>query len=160
MITLRPATTYDYDAIWDIFSAVIADGDTFIYSEDISKQDAHTIWMENTRPYIAELDGKIVGTYVIRPNKIGRGSHVCNAGFMVHPDFQNNGVGKAMGEDALKQARKLGYLAMQFNIVVSTNARSIHLWKRLGFNIIGTIPKGFDHKQKGLVDIHIMHRFL
>lgn len=159
-VTIRPAKIDEFALIWPTFQAVTKTGDTYIYLEDMDYFHAEEIWMKDTNPYIVEENGEVIGTYVIRPNKIGRGAHVCNAGFMIHPDFQNRGIGRVMGEHALKQAKKLGYTAMQFNVVVSTNSRSIALWTSLGFTIVGTIPQGFDHKEKGLVDLYIMHRFL
>lgn len=159
-ITIIPANVDEFALIWPTFQAVTKTGDTFIYPHDIDYFDAEEIWMKGTNAYLVKKADDVIGSYVIRPNKVGHGSHVCNAGFMLHPDYQNNGIGRYMGEHALEQAKALGYLAMQFNIVVSTNARSVALWKSLGFNIVGTVPKGFLHQEKGLVDIYIMHRFL
>lgn len=159
-LTIIPAEEKDFDAVFDIFRQVVSKGETYIYPEGTTKEEAHAIWMQKTAPYVAWKGGQIVGTYTIRPNKIGRGSHVCNAGFMVHPAYQKQGIGKAMGEHALKEARRLGYEAMQFNVVVSTNHHAVYLWKSLGFTVIGTVPKAFNHVAKGLVDIYIMHRFL
>lgn len=149
-----------YESIWPIFQKVTSTGDTYIYPAETTKEQAHKIWMEDTDPFIIKYEGQIVGTYVIRKNKIGRGSHVCNAGFMVDPAFRGNGIGRKMGLHALKKAKELGYKAMQFNVVVSTNKIAVHLWQAIGFKIIGTIPEGFNHKDKGLVDIYIMHQFL
>jgi ribosomal protein S18 acetylase RimI-like enzyme len=70
------------------------------------------------------------------------------------------GVGKAMGQHCLIEARKAGYVAMQFNFVVVTNTDAISLWKKLGFSIVGTLPKAFKHQQLGYVDVYVMYRFL
>jgi GNAT superfamily N-acetyltransferase len=110
--------------------------------------------------YVAENDGEIVGTYTLKANQRGLGSHVANAGFMVRPGLDGRGIGFQLGEHSLVQARAAGFQAMQFNAVVSTNHRAIALWQRLGFAIVGTVPKAFRHRQLGLVDLHIMHRFL
>ncbi len=159
-VMIVPATEQDFNAIWNIFKAVIAPGDSYIYEATTSKEEAHAILMVNTSPYVAKIGNEIVGFYLIRQNRIGRGSHVCNAAYMVNPHYQNQKIGRLMGEHSLKEAKKLGYHAMQFNIVVSTNARAVHLWQSLGFHIIGTVPKAFNHQEKGLVDIYVMHRFL
>ena len=159
-VTITPAKVDEFNLIWPTFQEVTKTGDTFIYPHDIDYFDAEAIWWKGTDAYLVWKDEQVIGSYVIRPNKVGHGSHVCNAGFMLHPDHQNQGIGRYMGEHALAEAKKLGYLAMQFNIVVSTNARSVALWKSLGFQIVGTVPKGFLHQEKGLVDIHIMHRFV
>ncbi len=158
--TIRPATEADFDAMWNIFHAVVSTGRTYVYAPDTTKAQCHTILMTNTHPFVAEKNGQIVGLFVIRSNHQGLGSHVCNAGFMVCPEHRRKGIGRAMGEHALVQAKELGYRAMQFNVVVSTNKASIALWKSLGFTIIGTVPDAFDHADEGLVAIHIMHRFL
>lgn len=153
----------DFDhGIWDIFNSVISSGDTYIYPPETSKAEAKKIWMKERICYVIKdkTTGSIMGTYTIRPNVVGLGSHVANAGFMVHPHHRNKKLGQIMGEHALKEAKNLGYIAMQFNVVVSTNERALYLWQKLGFKIIGTVPQAFNHRSKGLVDIHIMHRFL
>jgi predicted N-acetyltransferase YhbS len=159
-LIITKATEQDFNAIWEIFHEVTAPGDSYIYPEDFTKEQTHTIWMEHTAPYVAKIDNEIVGTYLIRQNRIGRGSHVCNAAYMVKPSHQGNKIGRLMGEHSLIEAKKMGYLAMQFNIVVSTNTRAVNLWKSLGFDIVGTVPKAFNHKEKGLVDAYVMHQFL
>ena len=97
---------------------------------------------------------------MIKPNYHGRGSHVANATYMVKSEWRGRGIGRKLGEHSLAAARELGYLAMQFNAVVSSNEVAVKLWQRLGFSIIGTVPKGFQEARMGLVDLYIMHRFL
>ncbi|PYI41802.1 MAG: GNAT family N-acetyltransferase, partial [Verrucomicrobia bacterium] len=109
---------------------------------------------------VAEKDGTVVGTYILRPNQLGPGSHVANAAFIVASNAQGSGVGRAMAEHCLAEARQMGFRAMQFNFVVSTNAPAIHLWKQLGFKIVGTLPGAFRHPEKGYVDVHVMYRSL
>jgi GNAT superfamily N-acetyltransferase len=104
--------------------------------------------------------GAIVGTAEIHPNQPAAGSHVANAGFMVAPSAAGRGVGRALANRVLEIAATDGYLAMQFNAVVETNAAAIRLWESLGFTIIGTVPKAFRHPDLGLVGLHIMHKFL
>jgi GNAT superfamily N-acetyltransferase len=110
--------------------------------------------------YVAEDAGPIVGTYVLKANQVGLGSHVANAGFMVSPAARGVGVGRAMGEHSLAEARRLGYHAMQFNFVVSTNQTAIRLWERLGFRVVGTLPGAFRHRTQGFVDALVMFRSL
>ena len=119
------------------------------------------------RTYVAELDrlkgssfDRIVGTYILRANQGGGGAHVANAGFMVAPKVQGRGIGGAMAEHCLAQARQLGFRAMQFNFVVSTNESALRLWHRLGFKIVGTLPGAFSHPIKGNVDVYVMYRAL
>jgi L-amino acid N-acyltransferase YncA len=114
-----------------------------------------------TRTYVAEgEEGKVVGTYILRPNQPGLGSHVANAGYMVGEDGRGKGVGKAMCEHSLEEARRMRFHAMQFNMVVSTNETAVSLWKKLGFSIVGTLPQAYRHRELGLVDAYVMHRFL
>ncbi len=98
--------------------------------------------------------------YKFHPNQPARGAHVVNASYMVKPGVLGKGIGRQMGEHSLLAAKQAGFLAMQFNIIVSTNRPAVHLWQSLGFNIIGTVPQAFNHSIHGLVNTYIMHRFL
>jgi ribosomal protein S18 acetylase RimI-like enzyme len=157
---IRKATDDDFDAIWEIFHHIAQIGESYIYPADTSRQQAYEILMVDTTPFVAVLEGKVVGIYLIRQNKVGRGSHVCNAAYMVHHDYRKQKIGLAMCEHSLKEAKRQGYKAMQFNIVVSTNHKAVALWMKMGFEVVGTIPKAFDHAKLGLVDAYVMHRFL
>ena len=161
MINIRPAIDSDREAIWTIFHNVIASGDTYAFDSQIPRQDALAYWFQSdTHTYVAERDGRVFGTYILKANQLGLGSHVANAAFMVAPNAQGKGIGRAMGEHCLKEARRLGFRAMQFNFVVSTNESAIRLWQRLGFNIVGTLPDAFRHPEMGYVDVHVMFRSL
>jgi L-amino acid N-acyltransferase YncA len=161
VINLRPAIDSDRDAIWTIFHDVIASADTYAFDSQMPRQDALAYWFRSDgHTYVAESDGRVVGTYILRANQVGPGSHVANAAFMVPPDAQGQGIGRAMGEHCLNEARRLGFRAMQFNFVVSTNESAIRLWQRLGFEIVGTLPEAFRHPEMGYVDVHVMFRSL
>jgi L-amino acid N-acyltransferase YncA len=161
MVEIRAATVANRDAIWDIFREVVAASDTYAFDPGMSRQEALGYWFQaNTRTYIAESSGRILGTYILRPNQSGGGSHVANAAFMVARDARGQGIGRAMGEHCLSEARRLGFRAMQFNFVVSTNESAIRLWKQLGFKIVGTLPGAFRHPEKGYVDVYVMYRSL
>ena len=158
---IRPATEADATDIWRIFQAVVAPGDTYSFTSDTSEHDAVAYFLGPAiTAFVAEDDGRVVGMYKLIPNRIGRGSHVANASFMVDPSAQGRGAGKAMGTHCLDEARRQGYEAMQFNFVVSTNTAGVTLWKKLGFAIVGTLPKAFRHSTLGNVDAYVMHRFL
>ncbi len=160
-MTIRDASEADRDAVWGIFNAVVRDGDTYVFDPDTPRHDALAYWFQPTaRTYIAEKEGRVVGTYVLKPNQPGLGSHVANAAFMVSPAARGVGVGRAMGEHCLGEARRLGYRAMQFNFVVSTNQPAVRLWERLGFRIVGTLPGVFRHRTQGFVDAFVMFRSL
>ena len=158
---IRVANKNDSDAIWAIFHKVVKTGDTYVFSPDMSKDDALAYWLApTTSTFVAVMDGKIAGTFILKPNQPGLGSHVANASFMVHPGFQGKGLGKAMAAFALEEAKRQGYLAMQFNLVISTNVPAVKLWEKMGFKIVGTLPKVFQHKTLGLVDTYVMHKYL
>ncbi len=160
-LDIRAAKDPDFDAIWNIFQAVVRRGDTYAFPPDSTAVDARRLWMSvDVETFVALRDGQIVGTYILKPNQPGLGAHVANAGFMVAQDQHRRGIGRAMAEHAIETARSRGYLAMQFNLVVSTNTGAIDLWRSLGFSIVGTLPKVFRHRDDGLVDAHVMHRFL
>lgn len=160
-IKIRSATTKDHAAIWNIFHEIIAAGDTYAFDPRMSREEALTYWFgADTHTYVAEEDGSVVGTYILRSNQSGPGSHVANAAFMVARDAEGAGVGRRMAEHCLSEARRMGFRAMQFNFVISTNTRAIHLWNQLGFKIVGTLPGAFRHSEKGYVDVHVMYRSL
>src|SRR5437899_10458743 len=161
MIKIRPATDADHDAIWKIFHEIVAAGDTYAFDPKMAREEALAYWFRSgTRTYVAEKNGGIVGTYILRPNQSGPGSHVANAAFMVASDAQSSGVGRRMAEHCLSEARRMGFRAMQFNFVVSTNTAAIHLWKQRDFKIVGALPGAFRHPEKGYVDVYVMFRSL
>ncbi len=166
---IRAATRADRDAIWKIFHEIVAAGDTYALDPKMSREDALAYWFRvDTQTYVAEKGGTVVGTYILRPNQLGPGSHVANAAFMVASNVQSSGVGRAMAEHwgramaehCLAEARRMGFRAMQFNFVISTNTPAIHLWKQLGFKIVGTLPGAFRHLERGYVDVYVMFRSL
>ena len=158
---IRAANDADHNAIWKIFREVVAAGDTYALDPRMSREDALCYWFgRNTRTYVAESAESVVGTYILRPNQSSGGSHVANAGFMVAPEAQGHGVGRAMAEHCLSEARRLGFRAMQFNFVISTNESAIRLWRQLGFKIVGTLPHAFRHTEEGYVDVYVMYRSL
>jgi L-amino acid N-acyltransferase YncA len=160
-LNIRPATEADRDAIWSIFHETVAAGDAYAFDPRMSRDEALDYWFRaDTHTYVAENDGQVVGTYILRANQPGSGSHVANAAFMVARDARGLGVGRKVGEHSLTEARRLGFRAMQFNFVVSTNASAIHLWQQLGFKIVGTLPGAFRHPRAGYVDVYVMFRSL
>ena len=160
-IQIRPATSADFDAMWNIFSAHVAAGETYPFAADTSRDAAHAYWLgANVTTRVAVLGARVLGMYRVVPNQLGRGHHVANASYMVSPTAQGVGVGRLMGQDSLDEARRQGYLAMQFNYVVSTNTAAVMLWKKLGFSIVGTLPKAFRHRRLGYVDAYVMYQLL
>jgi L-amino acid N-acyltransferase YncA len=158
---IRKAQKDDTGAIWAIFKAVIQSGDTYVFLPDTPRPDLDKYWLaEYMRTYVAEVKGDVVGTYILKANHPGLGSHVANASYMVHPAAQGMGVGSAMCIHSLAEAQRLGFRAIQFNLVVSTNEAALHLWNRMGFAIIGTLPGAFHHQDLGYVDAYVMYRSL
>ena len=159
---IRHATDTDRDAVWNIFHEVAADGDTYALDPNISREDALAYWFApGTHTFVAEQPAiGIAGTYILRPNQSGGGSHVANAGFMVSAGARGQGIGRKMAEHCLSEARRFGFRAMQFNYVISTNTGAIRLWQDLGFEIVGTLPGAFHHPEKGYVDVYVMYRSL
>src|SRR5688572_8797294 len=161
VIEIRPSTAADEGAIWAIFHEVVASGDAFAFSPETPRQQALELWMSPEHAtYVALVDGHVVGSYFLTPNQPGLGAHVCNAGYMVARRARGQGLGRAMGEHSLAEARRLGYRAMQFNMVVSTNTHAVSLWKSLGFHVVGALPGAFRHAQHGFVDALVMYRSL
>jgi len=161
MITIRPATRADDEALWQIFQSVVAAGDSFVFDEQTTREQALAYWFQpEGHAYVAENDGRLAGSYLLKPNQPGRGSHIANASFMVSPEARGLGVGRHMGEHCLAEAARQGFRAMQFNIVVSTNEAAVRLWQQLGFRIAATLPGVFRHAQLGFVDAHVMFQEL
>lgn len=160
-ITIRHARHDDADALWPILRDVIRAGDTYAYDRDLSREAALELWTIKPRAtYVAELDGQIVGTYYIKTNQPGGGAHVCNCGYMVAERARGQGVAADMCMHSLAEARRLGYLAMQFNLVLCSNLGAIRLWQKLGFDTIGRLPRVFAHPRDGLVDALVMYKWL
>jgi GNAT superfamily N-acetyltransferase len=162
-VRIREATAEDWAAIWPFLRLIVAAGDTYTLPVDISEPLAREIWMlpaPNRTVVAVDDDGTVLGSAKMNRNHLGPGSHIASASFMVDPDHSGRGVGRALGEYVIEWARGAGYRAMQFNAVVETNTRAVALWQKLGFEIIGTLPEGFRHPEKGFVGLHIMHRRL
>ena len=152
----------DYEKIWDIFSNVIQTGDTYVFDPHTPKEALHKLWFADYMDTFVAVDDDdtILGTYIIKPNQIDLGNHIANCGYMVNPNCQGRGIGKLLCAHSIEFAKQKGYSGIQFNIVVSTNTNAVNLWKKFGFDIIGTTPKGFRHKDLGLVDTYIMFKDL
>lgn len=158
---IRKARDDDKEAVWRIIKAVIAGGDTYVFAPDSSEDEMSKFWFSPEKHnYVAEIDGKIVGTFWLKANQPGLGSHVGNAAYMVAPDAKGSGIGKRMAEFSLDEAKRLGFTAMQFNFVVKSNAVAVKLWESVGFEIIGEIPDAIRHSTNGLTNAYIMYRKL
>lgn len=140
---------------------VIREGETYALDRDLSQADALAYWMNPAAwCFVAEdqEDGAIVGTYYLRRNQTGGGSHVCNCGYMVAPEARGRGVAQRMAAHSLEEARRRGFRAMQFNFVIATNSTAIRLWHSLGFETVGRLPEAFESPSRGLTDALVMFR--
>ena len=150
---IRPATSDDAPAIWSIVGPTIRAGETYALPRDMSEADALSYWMGSDRQtFVAVADGRIVGTYYLRPNQAGGGDHVANCGYITDPAVAGQGVARRMAEHSIELARSRRFRAMQFNFVVSTNERAVRLWQSLGFEIVERLPLAFRHPSLGYVD--------
>lgn len=164
---IREATAEDWPAIWPFLRQICADGETYSYPRDISEEFAREIWFQRPpgRTVVAVDDtaggaGRVLGTAKTGPNQMGGGSHVGTASFMVAPEAAGHGVGRALGEHVVAWARETGYRAIQFNAVVESNKRAVHLWQSLGFQIMATLPEAFWSPTYGYVGLHVMYLVL
>jgi GNAT superfamily N-acetyltransferase len=161
MLSIRQALAEDSDGIWSILQPVFRAGETYALPRDIGRDEALAYWRgKDAEVFVAEEAGRLLGTYSLRPNRAGGGSHVANCGYITAPGAQGKGIGRALLEHSLSRARDRGFRAMQFNFVVSTNDRAVKTWQASGFEIVGRLPGAFLHPTLGYVDALVMYRQL
>jgi L-amino acid N-acyltransferase YncA len=160
-MNIREATKEDWDLVWPIFHEIVKAGDTYAYETNTTKDQAEEIWFNSPRKtYIFEDSENILGTYYLKTNQVGPGSHVCNCGYMVSSLARGKGLATSMCEHSQKIAKELGFKAMQFNFVASSNEGAVRLWDKLGFKVVGQLPKAFNHPVKGYIDALVMYKWL
>ncbi|MBK3558697.1 GNAT family N-acetyltransferase [Streptomyces sp. MBT56] len=160
---IREAISEDWPAIWPFFHAIVSAGETLTYPLDLGEEDAEGWWFvpAPSRVVVAvDEAGTVLGTAKMNRNHMGNGSHIASATYLVDPAHSGRGVGRALCQYSVDWARAEGYRAMQFNAVVETNTRAVKLYQSIGFDVIGTLPEGFNHPTEGYVGIHIMHKAL
>ncbi|OBV39839.1 GNAT family N-acetyltransferase [Janthinobacterium psychrotolerans] len=161
-IEIRPAVEADFDAMWAIFRTLVAAGDTYTFDAATTREACHAYWFgPGVQSFVAMMGSeRLLGMYKLVANQAGHGNHVASASFMVDPAAQGVGVGRMLGVHCIAEAQRAGFLAMQFNFVVSTNLAAVTLWKKLGFTVVGTLPMAYRHAQLGYVDAYVMYRLL
>ena len=160
-LLIRPLRPADHAALPAILMPVIRAGETYALDPAMSEAAALAYWLAPDKTgFVAERGGRILGIYYLRANQAGGGAHVANAGYMTAQDVGGQGIGRAMAEHSLVQARAMGFRAMQFNFVVSSNTRAVRLWQALGFAIVGTLPEAFRRPNGVEVDALVMFRRL
>jgi L-amino acid N-acyltransferase YncA len=144
--------------MWSLLEPVFRAGETFPHDPAITEAQARLLWIEQTRAVMVAADatGAVVGTYYLKPNSLALGAHVANAGYVVAEHVRRQGIGSRLCQHSLQAARRLGFRLMQFNLVVGTNTAGIRCWQRNGFQVVGTLPGAFRHKQLGYVDALVM----
>ncbi|MEU5287013.1 GNAT family N-acetyltransferase [Streptomyces sp. CA-278952] len=160
---IREATSEDWPAIWPFFHSIVSAGETLTYPLDLGEEDAEGWWFvaAPSRVVVAVDDaGAVLGTAKMNRNHMGNGAHIASATYMVDPAHSGRGAGRALCEYSVDWARAQGYRAMQFNAVVETNTHAVKLYRSIGFDVIGTLPEGFNHPTEGYVGLHIMHKAL
>ena len=162
MLTIRQYAPGDWPALWSIMEPVFRAGETYAYDPAITEAEAQRVWIELPAATYVAVDeaGMLLGTYYIKPNQPGLGAHVCNCGYIVAAAARGQGIASRLCEHSQEEARRLGFRAMQFNLVVSTNTGAVRLWQTLGFPIVGTLPGAFNHPRLGYVDAYVMYKQL
>jgi Acetyltransferases len=157
-LQIRPFAPADWQALWALLEPVFRAGETFPHDPAISEAEARLAWLEQSQLVMVAADaaGALVGTYYLRPNSLALGAHVANAGYVVAEHCRRQGIGSRLCRHSLHTARRLGFRAMQFNLVVSTNTAGIRCWQGNGFQVVGTLPGAFRHSRLGYVDALVM----
>jgi ribosomal protein S18 acetylase RimI-like enzyme len=158
---IRPAEDGDRDSVWQVVETHVRAGKTFAFPRDWPRAEALAYWFAPAHQvFVAEAEGRVVGSYYLRANQLGGGDHVANAGYATAPGASGRGVARLMCAHSLEEAKRRGFTVMQFNIVVSSNLRAVRLWQSFGFRIVGTLPGAFRHPELGPVDAYVMWRDL
>lgn len=157
---IRQLVESDWPATWDVIQPVFRAGDTYPYPRNITMDDAYDVWVSTPAKTFVSVDdsGNVLGTYYIKPNQPGQGSHVCNCGYIVSSAARGLGVASEMCRHSQREASDDGYRSMQYNLVVSTNTGAVKLWQKLGFDIVGILHNAFAHPDLGYVDAYIMYK--
>ena len=159
---IRPFEEKDWPAMWQVVEPVFRAGETWPVSPGIEEDEARVFLVDApSATFVACGDGGgIVGCYILKPNQPELGAHVANAGYIVAEHARGRGVASFMCRHSQDEARARGFVAMQYNLVVTTNEPAVHLWQKEGFEIVGTLPKAFRHLRLGLVDAYVMYKLL
>jgi ribosomal protein S18 acetylase RimI-like enzyme len=158
---IRLATAAEHEPIWDVLAPTFRSGETYPLARDLGRDDGLAYWLApGHEVFVAEEEGRVLGTYYLCANQKGGGSHVANCGYVTASWATGRGVARALCEHSLERAAARGFKAMQFNFVVSTNERALRLWHACGFEIVGRLPAAFEHPERGYVDVFVMYQSL
>lgn len=154
-IIIRKYTETDLPRLIQIWNEIVEEGIAFPQEELLSIESGREFFASQTYTGVA-VDaeaGQIYGLYILHPNNIGRCGHICNASYAVAPDSRGLHIGEKLVKDCMEQGKAHGFKVLQFNAVVATNIHARHLYERLGFVQLGTIPGGFRMKDGRYEDI-------
>ena len=156
-VTIRPFADADWGVVRAIVEEVAAEGETYCLPTGMTDDEARAFWLSDAHTVVACVDGEVLGSAHMGPNRPAQGAHVGTASFMVSSAARGRGVGRALGENAVAWHREHGFRAIQFNAVVESNVGAVRLWESLGFTIVGTVPGAFRRPSGEYVGLHVMH---
>jgi len=142
-VNIREYRKEDLSSMREIWNTVVEEANAFPQLDQMSEGEAEAFFAAQTYTGVAELQGEIIGLYILHPNNIGRCGHIANASYAVKSGIRGRKTGEKLVRDSLLKAKEFGFHIMQFNAVVSTNTVAIHLYEKIGFHPLGVIPKGF-----------------
>ena len=145
-MVIRKFQYRDLEQMIEIWNEVVEDGIAFPQEEMLDETSGKFFFESQSYAGVAEDDGQIVGLYILHPNNVGRCGHICNASYAVSSKCRGKHIGEKLVTDCLKMGKELGFRVLQFNAVVESNIHARHLYERLGFVQLGTIPGGFRMK--------------
>ena len=143
---IRKYEEKDLQQMIDIWNEVVGDGIAFPQEDFLDAASGKEFFESQSYTGVAEDDGRIVGLYILHPNNVGRCGHICNASYAVSSGCRGKHIGEKLVTDCLNKGKELGFRVLQFNAVVESNTHARHLYERLGFVQLGTIPSGFRMK--------------
>ncbi|MBD5449068.1 MAG: GNAT family N-acetyltransferase [Lachnospiraceae bacterium] len=154
-IEIRAYEEKDLPRMIRIWNEVVEEGIAFPQEELLTAESGRQFFAEQTYSGVAvdTVNGNVCGLYILHPNNVGRCGHICNASYAVSSESRGLHIGEKLVTDCLIQGKKHGFGVLQFNAVVATNIHARHLYERLGFTCLGTIPKGFRMKDGHYEDI-------
>lgn len=150
---IRAFQKSDLPEMIEIWNDIVKDGIAFPQKDVLDLKGAEDFFSSQSRTAVAVRKEEVIGLYILHPNNVGRCAHICNASYAVKKSLRGQHIGEALVKDCIKEAKNLGFKILQFNAVVKTNHSALHLYKKLGFTQLGTIPKGFLMKDGHYEDI-------
>ena len=145
-IQIREYSGADLEGMILIWNEIVEEGIAFPQEDCLDRESGTAFFASQSYTGVAEADGKILGLYILHPNNVGRCGHICNASYAVCSNCRGQHIGEHLVKDCLSKAKELGFRVLQFNAVVENNIHARHLYERLGFIQLGTIPGGFRMK--------------